>query len=139
MLLKSLNNLFIEIIGKATGVFVSAMEGKEDGFVAEECANFAAAVCQNMQPLYKVGIAGLALYLNFSQLLRYGKFFINLPLEKRTKILDKWSGSLLGPKRDFVKLFLNLSILAYYDSEDVLEKMGVDTREYLKIQRLYND
>lgn len=134
-----MNNLFIRVIKKAVGVFTSEMDGgREEESSMEKCAGFILAVIAKTQPIYKYGILALLFYFNFAALVSRGRSFANLSLPDRVKIINKWSKSGLGLKRDFIKLLLNLAVIAYYDSENVLKKNGIDTGEYLKIQRLYN-
>lgn len=132
-----MTHLFLKIIGKISECFLA--EDKELNFnEVLKYAEFILAIVNKMQPVYKFGILALIFYFNFAALISRGRVFANLSLAGRIKIVGNWSKSIFGPKRDFIKLLLNLAVIAYYDSENVLKKNGVNTAEYLKIQRLYN-
>lgn len=134
-----MNNLVIRVVKKAVGVFISEMDGgREEESSVKKCAGFILAVISKMQPIYKYGILTIIFYFNFVSLISRGRSFMNLSLPDRVKIINKWSKSRLGLKRDFIKLLLNLVVIAYYDSENVLKKNGINMDDYLKIQRLYN-
>jgi len=52
-------------------------------------------------------------------LLRYGRRFLDLPIEAQRAYLAIWSDGPLGPTRDFVRLIRGCALLAFYDHTEV--------------------
>lgn len=130
--------MFLNTVDKISECFFTEGDTSHRFRESAKCAEFILAVVSKMQPIYKYGILSLIFYFNVTALVYCWKNFANLSLDNRTKMVNRWAKSTFGPKRDLMKLLLNLAVIAYYDSESVLKKNGINTSEYLKIQRLYN-
>lgn len=104
-----------------------------DKRIAKDAAAFLGAVHKSMQPLYRFGLVILAVAFS----VRTGRRFLEFTPEQHMQLMRKWLKSSIGVKRDFIRFFLNMTLLFYYDSGDVLQSLGVDVKSHRKIQCFY--
>jgi hypothetical protein len=119
-------------------VFIVEISGIQNNNLLEKCTHFIVQEYDRMQPLFKVVILLIINCLNFAQLFKYRKSFVNLPIDTRAKILKNWTKSNLTLKQDTIKLLLSFTILSYFDNEKVLEEFGINIKEYFRILCFYN-
>ena len=83
-----------------------------------------------LPPFYRFGVAGIALYLNYSSLVVRREWFTKLAFEDKLEILQHWMDSNLSFKTKFTKLLLILILIAVFDDPLVLNKLGVNYNSY---------
>lgn len=108
-----------------------------DKRIVKDAAAFLCAVHKNMQPLYRFGLVVLACAFSLFVFFCTGKPILRISPERRMRIMRKWLKSPIGVMRDFIRFFLNMTLLFYYDSADVLQSLGVDIKSHRKIQCFY--
>jgi hypothetical protein len=72
---------------------------------------------------YLVAVTGF----QWLPVLRFGRRFLDLPLDSQRAYLALWSDAPLGPMRDFVRLIRNCALLAYYDHPEVRRALRAAT------------
>ncbi len=101
-------------------------------------SGFIVAVHGRMQPLYRFGLAMIAMVFSCYTFLRTGRRFSRLSIDGRLRLMREWLQSPIGVMRDFARFFLNMTLLFYYDSDAGLKSLGVDICMHRNVQRLYN-
>ena len=116
---------------------IADIEGTAASERAASAAEFILAVHQSMQPLYHFGLRVVAFVFDALVFFRCGLGFRRLVPAARMGVIDQWLKSRIGVKRDFVKFFLNLTLVSYYDSPEVLRGMGIDIKAHERIQAFH--
>lgn len=132
-----IEGLVVQVFRVISGSLIYGIDSESSQEIKESCANLVARVWSNMQPLYRNGLILVILYLNAHALLRYKKRFTSLSVPEISDIVKKWQTSNLTFKRDFIKFVFNLTLIAYYDSEEVTDKLNIDRATYLKTLSFY--
>lgn len=112
-------------------------ENSPDDYI-EEIDQFILAVMDRQQRVYGLGLIALLLYFNFVQLFKGGRTFNRLSRREQERVVGRWSTSSLGFKRNFVRFFLGLTLMAFCDSPKFFQKNNYDFTGYLSIQSFYN-
>lgn len=105
--------------------------------MSEDATAFLCAVHKSMQPLYRFGLVILADAFSLYSVIRTGRILSRLTPERRLQLMHEWSKSPIGVMRDFIRFFLTMTLLFYYDSADALRLLGVDMKSHRKIQCFY--
>ena len=118
--------------------YVFDVVGKNDEEYTNLAVRFIRDVFQKMQPVHQWGLSVLALCFNVWQFCTHGKTFSALAFPKQRASLKKWEASRIPLAADFASFFLTLTVTAIYDSQKMLDQLGVDGKTYLKLQCFYN-
>ncbi|MBI2121746.1 MAG: hypothetical protein HYT98_01355 [Candidatus Sungbacteria bacterium] len=127
------NNFFKKIVYVMVEAVIWDINHNLDKRIVKDAAAFLCMVHKSMQPLYRFGLVILAVAFS----IRRGRGFLELTPEQHMQLMRKWLKSPIGVKRDFIRFFLNMTLLFYYDSADTLHSLGVDTKSHRKIQCFY--
>lgn len=106
--------------------------------VQEKTAAFLVAVWEEMRPVLKMGTAVLAVALSLQAVLRCGRLFDRAGTDVRRALMESWSRSPLYPMRALAQLFRVLTVMAYFDADEGLERYGYDVRDVRRMTALYN-
>lgn len=117
---------------------VEECTGAPDRELTEIAYGFIKEMFAAMQPLHRIGLRVLALWFCASALVRYGRMPWSLTFAQRRRLFRQWKKSRMGAKRDFIYFFITLGVVAVYDSEKMLRRLGVDQNRYLTLQCFYN-
>lgn len=131
------NRIWERTVAGISAVLILEMPHRAEQPLDRHCVEFILSVSGKMQPLLQIALLAAALYFHAEVLLRFKGMFGSLSgLEKRQAVFG-WLASRFRFKRDFIRLLMNLFLLAYYDSDALLNQTGGDVAARRKIQRFY--
>jgi hypothetical protein len=81
----------------------------------------------------------MLIFLNASQIPRYGKSFTRLNLKQQKLVLTRWRKSGIRAKRTIILFLLSLLYVGYFDTKTTFEKSDLDWSCYLAMQRFYDN
>lgn len=95
------------------------LDGATQSRVSRYVTRFVALQVENIPTYLRVPYLVAITGFQWLPVLRYGRRFLDLPVEAQRNYLALWSDGPLGPMRDFVRLVRGCALLAYYDHPDV--------------------
>lgn len=132
-----LDKFFRTTVYAIVEVFISEIDPRYEKSVIDKSVDFILKVHASMQPLYRHGLIFISIGFCCYAFFLTGRIFQKLPNERRLNLIRKWIASSIGVRRNFINFFLNMTMLFYYDSDGVLEELGVDIKSHRKIQCFY--
>jgi len=126
-----------QVVRAMSEVIVYDINQQSDDNITQKSALFVVREIKMLPYFYRFGMAGIALYLNYSSFIIRKKLFTKCLLEERSEILYHWLNSNLLFKKKFAKLLLVLTVISVYDNPLILKKFGINYNDYLKILRFY--
>jgi len=129
--------ILVKIFTAVSTAVINTLEPKTSQQVKERCADFVVAEYHALQPVHKIGISIIATYLEASSILVRRKRFTKCAFKEQQEIITHWLSSNIYPKKAFMQFFANFTVLALYDSHQVLKNHGIDIESYKKTLRFY--
>jgi len=117
--------------------FVFEINHESEISLKEACVGFVIAELNCLNPFYRMVIVVLALLFNYSALPSTHRIFVKLPVQERLQVIGRWQAGKFKFQRKFIKLIQNLSLLAFYDQEAVLEKFSLNLEQYRQALAFY--
>lgn len=130
---------FYETVSALVEALIMDISGKRNSSITAKCTEFVVREVGMMQPLLRIAVTLLMGYMNYAQIFRHGEPLTGMPLDARVGVIKAWAKSRFSFKNDFLKMMLTFTILAYFDTDEVLDEAGIDVREYSRISRFYNN
>src|SRR3989344_4729974 len=131
---KVLNNYFAKAVYAVVESVIFEIGPNYDEGAVNEAAKFVLSVHSSMQPLYRFGLVILMAVFYFYARARTGRSFSRLSADRRALIMRLWLNSPIGVARDFIRFFLTMTIMFYYDSDNALSELCIDAKAHRKIQ-----
>ena len=133
----AINNFFAKTIRAFVEAVIFDIDPNYEIQTVDNAAIFILSVHKSMQPLYRFGLIVIAAIFYAYALIRTGKSFSRLDKAKRMRLMLQWLDGPFGFMRDFIRFFLTMTILFYYDSDKWLAGTGVNIKSHREIQCFY--
>lgn len=95
------------------------LDERTQGCVSRYVNRFVSLQVENIPNYLRVPYLIAITAFQWLPVLRYGRRFLDLPIEAQRSYLALWSDGPLAPMRDFVRLIRGCALLAYFDHPDV--------------------
>ena len=131
------NRIWERTAAGMSAMLILEMPHRAEQQLERYCSGFILRVSGKMQPLFQLALLIAALYFHAEVLFRFRRMFGSLSHSEKRQAAFGWLSSKLRFKRDFIRLFMNLFLLAYYDSDALVGRMEGDGKAHRKIQCFY--
>lgn len=108
---------------------------EEQSRVEEDLEQFLAAQLGAMPGHLRLGVRAALVAFAWLPLLRWGRPYAALPAPTQARVVERWSASRIGPRRDLIRLLRSLTVFFYLDHPAVVARLEAESADALPRSR----